>query len=188
MANDVAAVVAAAGIDEPVCLIGHSLGAVVVTAYAASAPVAGVINVDQGLRFSDFAGALAPLEPALRGDQFHEALSMVFGAMEGDRLSPELSARLRGYHERARQDVVLGVWNLVFAAPPAELDAIAAQLGPAIGAPYLAVHGLPLAPGYAEWFTSVVPDAQLEEWEDHGHYPHLVDPDRFVARVQQFFS
>ena len=188
MADDLAAVVAATGIAEPPLLIGHSLGGVVVTVYAAAAPVAGVVNVDQPLRFSDFAAALAPLEPMLRGDGFHEALTMVFSAMEGDRLPPDLSARLRGNRERSRQDVVLGVWDLVFSTPPAELDAISAQLGPAITAPYLALHGLPLAPGYAEWFAALLPGAVLEEWEGDGHYLHLLDPDRFAARVRAFFT
>ncbi len=188
MANDIAAVVAAAGPADAPRLIGHSLGGVVVTAYAASAPAAAVVNVDQSLRFSDFAAALAPLEEALRSDGFHDALSAIFTSMEGDRLDEATSRRLLSHREHARQDVVLGVWNLIFSTPAAGLDALSAHLGPAITAPYLALHGLPLAPGYVDWLHGVIPGAVVEEWPGDGHYLHLVSPDRFVARLRTFFA
>jgi len=28
-----------------------------------------------------------------------------------------------------------------------------------------------------------LPTATVERWADHGHYPHLIDPDRFAARL-----
>ena len=39
---------------------------------------------------------------------------------------------------------------------------------------------------YATWLKSVVPTATLEIWPEHGHYPHLVDPQRFLDRVREF--
>jgi pimeloyl-ACP methyl ester carboxylesterase len=187
LAQAVAAVVAAAGIgDAPPNLVGHSLGGCVFTVAAATAPAASVVNVDQPLRFSDFAAALAPLESMLRGPEFHETRALIFGSLAGDRLSPEWTARLRSHREHARQDVVLGVWNLVFSTPPDELDAISAQLGPAITAPYLALHGDTPAPGYADWLRALIPGGVIEEWNGDGHYLHLVEPDRFAARLRAF--
>lgn len=187
MAQDVAAVVRDAGLDAPT-VIGHSLGGVVVSAYAAQAQVHAVVNVDQPLRFSDFAAALTPLTDALRGDGFHDALGMIFASMEGDRLTPELSTRLAARRRAARQDVVLGVWDLVLSTPPAELDALASRIGPAITAPYLSLHGLPTGDGYEQWLRALVPHVQFEEWPGYGHYLHLVDPDRFVATVGAFIT
>ena len=31
-----------------------------------------------------------------------------------------------------------------------------------------------------------IPTAEVEVWPDLGHYPHLVEPERFVARVVEF--
>ncbi|MET0663145.1 MAG: hypothetical protein ABWZ42_08435 [Ilumatobacteraceae bacterium] len=33
-----------------------------------------------------------------------------------------------------------------------------------------------------------VPGASVETWHDHGHGPHLVDPDRFVDRLLAFWA
>ena len=187
MALDVAAVVADAGLVSPV-VIGHSLGGVAITAYAAQVPVQAVVNVDQSLRFSDFADALAPLEEALRGSGFNNALAMIFTAMEGDQLPAALSTELAEHRRTARQDVVLGVWDLVFSTPPEQLDTIAAQLGSAITVPYLSLHGLPLARGYEEWLRALMPQVHIEEWPGQGHYLHLCDPDRFAARLRSFVA
>jgi pimeloyl-ACP methyl ester carboxylesterase len=79
--------------------------------------------------------------------------------------------------------VVLGVWDLVFTSSDAELDAMAASVGGHIEAPYLALHGMDPGPDYDVWLEARLPTATVERWVDHGHYPHLVDPDRFAARL-----
>jgi pimeloyl-ACP methyl ester carboxylesterase len=186
MANDVAAVVAAAGIERPV-LVGHSLGGIVVSAYAASgAPVAGVVNVDQSLHMSEFAGALRPIEPLLRGPEFHEVLSAIFTSMDGPLLSESDRAAGAERQAAARQDVVLGVWGLVFGSTDAELDAVIDAVAQAIAVPYLAIHGLDPGADYADWLSARIRGATVEIWPDHGHYLHLVDPDRFAGRVRRF--
>ena len=193
MGGDVGAVVAVLGLDD-VVLVGHSLGAVAVTAYAASAamsagsgaagsPVVSVVNVDQSLRFSDFADALRPLEADLRSERFVEALTAVFDSMNGPMLSDVERTRLAAHRVAARQDVVLGVWDLVFRSTGEELDATAAAVGSAVTVPYLALHGLDPGSDYAGWLSARVPSAVVELWPDHGHYPHLVDPERFAARI-----
>lgn len=189
MAGDVLAEMAAADIaPSDAVLIGHSLGGTVVSAMAAAVPVKGVVNVDQPMRLADFQAGLLQLEPLLRGDEasFRSAIDMVFAAMRGP-LSESETARV----ERLRnpnQTVVLGVWDPVLGSTTEELDALVESVASAIKSPYLSLHGIDPGPGYAEWLTGLVPTATVEVWADHGHYPHLVDPDRFVARVNEFLA
>jgi pimeloyl-ACP methyl ester carboxylesterase len=184
MTQDLAAVVAAVGIDRPL-LVGHSLGGVVVTAYAAGAPALAVVDIDQSLRFSDFKAVLGQLEHQLRGSGFHPAMRAVFNALDGPLMPDHLRVRLAANRDHARQDVVLGVWDMVFTQSGDELDAMADAVGPAITVPFLAIHGSDPGEDYASWLTKRIPHAQVELWADHGHYPHLVDPERFLARIGQ---
>jgi pimeloyl-ACP methyl ester carboxylesterase len=186
MAADVATVVAEAGVEEPPLLIGHSLGAVVVSAYAAGAPARGVVNVDQALAFRGFAEALRPLAPMLRGTGFHEALGSIFGALGVDRLPPPQRAWADACHAAARPEVVLGTWDLVLDSSPEELDAVVEAAVASITVPYLALHGSEPEPGYADWLRARVPTAIVEVWDGDGHYPHLVEPQRFAERVLAF--
>lgn len=185
MAGDVAEVVAAAGIEEPPVVVGHSLGAIVATAYALSAPVRAVVNVDQSLRLGDFAAALAPLEAGLRDPaSFGETFLAVLESMGHEGLSPEETEYVVERHRHARQDVVLGVWGQVFATPPNELTRLGEGMLAALPAvPYAAVHGADPGEGYGEWLTTHVPGARFEVWRG-GHYPHLVEPDRFADLVR----
>lgn len=186
MAEDVARVVSEANIDEPPLLVGHSLGAVVVTAYATQAPAAGVVNVDQSLRLGDFAAGLSPLADDLRGDRFSETVSAVVASLGVDALPESDRAYVDERHLGARQDVVMGVWSQVLESSPEELTALAESLLSALGVPYLAIHGSDPGAGYAGWLRSHLPGAEVEVWNGHGHYPHLVDPERFARRVREF--
>jgi pimeloyl-ACP methyl ester carboxylesterase len=182
MAADVATVVDAEGAADPL-LIGHSLGGAVVSACAAAHPCRGVVNVDQPLALAGFQDALRSVEPQLRGDTatFRSAVSAIFDEMAGA-LGGDERARI----ERIRdpdQDVVLGVWDVALTASPAELDEVVGQVAATITVPYLSLHGIDPGPDYAAWLTERVPTATVEVWPDTGHYPHLVDPERFVARV-----
>jgi pimeloyl-ACP methyl ester carboxylesterase len=188
MAGDVAAVLAATGASDPV-LVGHSLGGFVVTALASQMPVRAVVNIDQPLRMSAFHDGLAPLAPLLRGTdaEFRQALSMVFDVMRSP-LDPTAQGDLDGHRLTARQDVVLGVWEMALSLDGPELDAIVEAVLPSIACPYLAVHGDDPGDGYRTWLAGLMPAAELEVWEGTGHYLHLVDPTRFVARVRSFVS
>jgi len=185
-ATDVAETVQALGLERPL-VIGHSLGGVVASAYAAIAPCVGVVNVDQPLRLADFQAGLLQLEPMLTGSQeeFEAAIAMVFGAMNGPLPADEVQ-RIEHLRGTPRQSVVLGTWDSVLHGTVEELDATVEALAAAITVPYLALHGIDPGPGYAEWLTALVPSATVEVWADHGHYPHLVDPARFVDRVAEF--
>jgi pimeloyl-ACP methyl ester carboxylesterase len=188
MASDVRETVLAsgvAGVDEAL-LVGHSLGGIVVSAYGAMFPTRGIVNVDQPLRLSAFKEGLSQLEPLLRGDadSFAMAIGLVFGSMAG--ALPAAEADRIEALRRADQSVVLGIWATVFDSTPDELDAQVDALAGGITAPYLALHGMDPGEGYAAWLTGAVPSAAYELWPDVGHYPHLVDPERFLARLAAF--
>lgn len=185
MATDIGMVVAAEGVDDPL-MIGHSLGGAVVSAYAAGGPCRAVINVDQPLALAGFKDTLGQLEPMLRGseEEFQGAISAIFDQMAGS-LTGAARERVE-WNRRAESDVVLGIWDLVLTASAEELDATVDALAGAISAPYLSLHGIDPGPDYADWLTSRVSSAEVEVWSDLGHYPQLVEQDRFVERVLAF--
>ncbi|HEY3834048.1 MAG TPA: alpha/beta hydrolase [Acidimicrobiia bacterium] len=185
MAGDLDAVLRAVGVDDAL-LIGHSLGGLVVSAYAAAGyPARGIVNVDQPLEAGGFKEMLATVEPMLRGtkEQFDGLVERMFALLDGP-LPDSERARLRTVSS-PEQEVMLGVWDLVLTTNADDLAALTDGLARAVTLPYLALHGSD-APGYEEWLTARVPHATYETWPDHGHYPHLVDPDRFVARIEAF--
>lgn len=187
LATDVHDTVLAADLGpELPLLIGHSLGGVVVSAYAAMFPTRGVINVDQPLRLAGFKDALGQLEPMLKGTtaEFEAAIDMVFASMMGP-LDEEQSTRVRALRH-ADQQVVLAIWATVFDSTPEDLDAQVGALVAGITVPYLSLHGVDPGEEYIDWLTGLVPSATVEVWADHGHYPHLVDRQRFLRRVADF--
>jgi pimeloyl-ACP methyl ester carboxylesterase len=185
MAGDLAAVLDVEGVDDAL-LVGHSLGGAVVSAYAAGGPCRGVVNVDQPLALSGFQDVLRDLRPMLEGDaeSFQGAIAAIFEQMAGPLDGVE---RWRVEHLRsAEPEVVLGVWELLFTASATDLDAVVDTLATAITVPYLSLHGIDPGPDYAAWLTGKIPTATVEVWTDRGHYPHLIEQQRFVDRVVEF--
>jgi len=184
-AADVVETAQALGVERPL-VIGHSLGGIVATAYAAMAPTRAVVNIDQSLQLSTFKASLSQLEPMLKGDEesFQQAIDLMFELLDWP-LSADERARLRE-HKCAHQHVVLGTWAAVFDSTEAELDALMAEMTKGVAVPYLSLHGIDPGPDYAGWLTGLIPTATVELWPDHGHYPHLVAPERFLARVAEF--
>lgn len=187
LATDVHDAVSAVGVSAPI-VIGHSLGGVVVSAYAAVFGCRAVVNVDQPLRLASFKDQLGSVESLLRGDEagFQGFIAALFDSMAAP-LSADESARI-GALRRPRQDVVLGIWATVLESSVEELDATIDALAAGVRVPYLSLHGIDPGPEYADWLTARIPTALVEVWPDHGHYPHLVDPARFTARVRAFES
>ena len=186
MAGDVAAVMMASGASAP-HLVGHSLGGAVVSAAGAVLPVGSVVNVDQSLQLGSFKAQLAPAEAMLRdAATFPAVISQLFSELRGS-LGDEEFDRVSDLR-RADQSVVLGVWEMMFAMSEDEIatvvDGALADYG---DVRYLALFGIDPGPGYGEWLASHIANSEVEVWDGAGHYPHLVDPDRFVDRVRSFW-
>lgn len=189
MATDVLEEMGTAGIaPQDAVLIGHSLGGTVATAMASVAAFRAVINVDQPLKLADFQTGLRQLEPMLRGDSagFEAAITMVFDAMRGP-LPDEEYRRVTALRQ-PEQDVVLGIWDPVLTLAAGDLDALVEAMTTTITSPYLSLHGIDPGPDYATWLADHITGAVTEIWPEQGHYPHLVDPTRFVERVNAFIG
>ena len=185
LAADVHAAVTEAGLG-PVDVIGHSLGGMVAATYAAMFEPRRVVVVDQPLALSGFRDQLLDAEEMLRGNGFEAFMTAMFDEMAGP-LDADQRSRLADIR-RPVQEVVLGIWSPVLQSTPDDLDALVRQIGSAISAPLLSLHGIDPGPEYVAWLTDLVPTAEVEVWVDHGHYPHLVDTSRFLARVESFLA
>jgi pimeloyl-ACP methyl ester carboxylesterase len=190
MAGDVAVVCAAAGVTRP-HLVGHSLGGAVVTAAGSMLDVASVVDIDQSLQLESFKAQLAPAEAMLRDPaQYQVVVDAMFEMMMGQLLAADEQTRISQLRH-ADHEVVLGVWELLLTQP---VEEIAATVDAALAGyadrdvRYLALFGLDPGDGYAGWLAERIPGSVVEYWADHGHYPHLVDPDRFVTRLRAFFD
>lgn len=187
MAGDVAAVMAAAGAAAP-HLVGHSLGGAVVSAAGGALPVASVVNVDQSLQLGSFKAALEPAEAMLKdAATFPAVIGQLFTDMRGalgDAEFERVSALRRG-----DQTVVLGVWEMMFTMTEAEIAAVVdGALAGYSEVRYLSLFGIDPGPEYSDWLKSHIANSSVELWDGAGHYPHLLEPDRFVDRLRSFWS
>jgi pimeloyl-ACP methyl ester carboxylesterase len=182
---DVRAVVEELALGEP-AVVGHSLGATVAAVYATAHGARAVVCVDSSLRFGDFARLVRRHADALRGEGTMEAVLAI------DReLGLEPYAGLEDLERRVLafpREVVLGIWDAALTTPPAQLTATAEAVLPRIDAPLLSLHGSPPPADYEAWLTRLVAGARVEVWQGSGHMLHLVDPERFAARVQPMLS
>jgi pimeloyl-ACP methyl ester carboxylesterase len=170
-----------AEVESPV-LVGHSIGAVIVTAYAAQRSARGVMNVDQPLFTAPFAQLLQSLAPQLRGPEFPEVWQMFEPSFHTELLPPAAQEIVRTT-SRPRQEVVLGYWQEVLDQPVEALtDRV--ELGLAQlrekHLPYVVVAGDTLDPAYAEWLNEMLPEARVVVLPNSGHFPHLAHPAAFA--------
>lgn len=185
MADDVAAVVATVAPGEAPLVVGHSLGGIVAAAYAPRHPVRGVINIDQSLDLAAMQGQITAVEPMLRSEAYAEVITAMFAQMSG--ALPEAERERLDALRRIDQDVLLGVWAPLLTLSPEDLRAAVDHLVTSVEPyPYLQIDGLPSGEGYPEWLGTRIPGAVVEDWGLLGHYPHLCQPERFVARVLEF--
>jgi pimeloyl-ACP methyl ester carboxylesterase len=171
------------GIDRPL-VVGHSIGGFLAFLYAVGYPTIGIVDVDQGLDARRFSALLKELEPALRGPGFDSVFERFQESMEIDRV-PEPDRSLVLGAQRVRQDLVLGYWDNVINWDADKLQQMIDQGLAALDVPFLAVFGRPLEdePGHG---LRLVRNLELEEWVGDGHLVHLVEPDRFAARLRAF--
>jgi pimeloyl-ACP methyl ester carboxylesterase len=187
MTQDVAAVVDAAGVSEPV-VVGHSLGGLVATAYASQHDVSGVVNVDLSLDTRPIAARVRVLEPSLRGPDYRDTLRSMLGGLAGDTVPVATRRTIEAHAAESPQDVVLGVYDFVLVADDDALLAAAQDLMENIDAPYLLIHGAEPSPEYIEWVRAHLRNVTIEVWPGGGHFLHLADPQRFVRSVVDFLA
>ncbi len=143
------------------------------------------------LQLDGFKAQLADFEPQLRDpEMFPAVIQTLFEIMAGHKIDPDEMARINA-QRRPDQDVVLGIWDMILTST---VDEIAAVVDTALAeyggkhVPYLSLFGIDPGPAYADWIASYIAGAVTEVWADHGHYPHLVEPDRFLRRLDRFWS
>ncbi len=179
----------ASGVPGDPVLVGHSLGGLLAVVYAGSFPTRGVVVVDQPLDLAPMQAQLLEAEPVLRGEGFEPFMAGLFEAMRGG-LDEQTHAALAA-RRRPVREVVTAIWAPLLDDTPGELDGMVEDLVAAVHVPLLSLHGLDPGPEYEEWLTARIPTARVEVWTDEagrplGHHPHLVQPERFAARIQEF--
>ena len=170
-------------VEAPI-VVGHSMSGGVAAFYAAAYPTAGVVFVDTGPEVKPFAELVHRLEPVLRGPQFPDVWQKFEDSLGLD-LIPEPAHSLVLETHKVDQRVVLGYWDELLQTDPDTIQELVDAQIRAIDAPVLGVFGRLVTPGERERF-GWLPDVELEEWVDGGHFVHLVDPDRFARRLREF--
>jgi pimeloyl-ACP methyl ester carboxylesterase len=182
LAQGVHRAVEAAQIEAPV-VVGHSIGAIIATFYAARYPTACVINVDQPLQVAQFAGLVQSLDSKLRGPAFADTWQMFAASMHADLLG-EAGQELVESSSRPQQELVLAYWRQVLDSPVSEIAELAASALAAIrstAVPYVVISGADLGPEYKQWLSQALPEAEVIVWPGSGHFPHIAHPGRFAS-------
>lgn len=172
----------------PAHVVGHSLGASVALLLGALHGPRSVVAVDPvGLHTPDLAASLAPYRDRLRGDDFDAAFAEWEERFRIDLVPEPLRTRMQaGTHPR--QSVVLSYWRTLLdpdaaaAAAPLLADALASVRVPTL----VCLADQPSAGDAA--VLARMPTAVVEVHEGLGHYLHLVDVDRFVARLRAWVA
>jgi pimeloyl-ACP methyl ester carboxylesterase len=174
------------GVERPV-LVGHSMSGALAAFYAASYPVRGFVSIDSFPDLRPFVALVRQLEPVLRGPAFEQAFAPFQQSLGLDRIPEPLRSEVLA-SQAIRQDLVLGYWEELLGAPVDELQAGIEQKLARISAPGLMVFGHELSDAERAYLAWHLPQAAVEEWTEGGHCLHLVDPDRFAARLRAFID
>lgn len=179
-AGAVAALVERLELPPPV-LVGHSLGGVVSLLTAALYGARSVVAVDPvPLHLPHLAATLAPYRERLLGADFDAAFTEWEQTLGLDRL-PEPT---QGLHPDA--EVVRSYWSGVLDPEAAAATQVDFALGLAsITVPTLVVLGDGPTPEDAAILATMA-TTTVDVFDGLGHFLHLVDPDRFTARLRQW--
>lgn len=176
---------ASLGSEKPV-VVGHSIGGSLAFLYSGRFPALGVVCVDQPQDVRAFSALLKQLAPVLRGPGFASVFERFQESMAIDRV-PEPLRSLVYDSQRIDQDVVVGYWDEVLRSDTGALQTRIDDGLASVDVPALAVLGRALPDG-SDHGLARVDDLELEEWPGLGHFPHLVEPDRFTARLREFIE
>jgi pimeloyl-ACP methyl ester carboxylesterase len=170
-------------IERPV-VVGHSMSGAIALMYAGTFPAHGVVVVDQGVDIRGFGALVKQLEPALRSPGFGSVFARFQESMGID-LLPEPQRSLVLGAQRIEQDVIVGYWEQVMRADLEELQAQIDEQARSLPVPCLGVFGHAVSPSDRATFALAV-DVEIDEHPGEGHFVHLMDPDRFAARLRAF--
>lgn len=187
--EDVTAVVAATCAAPPI-VVGHSLGGAVGAVASALGVAGAVMCVDQTLRDDHLLDVIRAVAPRLADPlQFADAIIEEKRALGIDLVPEPMLSVLVHLARTSDQQVVLDTWRPAIEADEetsrADDEAFERLLG-AITTPFLSLHGQRVDDDYDDWLRARLRTARVEQWPEHGHWPHLVDPARFVERVRRF--
>ncbi|MCX5065592.1 alpha/beta hydrolase [Micromonospora lupini] len=174
--------VTAAGLADPV-VVGHSVGAVVATAYAARYPVRGVVNLDQILLPGPFGAAVRLAEPTLRGPQWREVWDRMLAGMGIESLPAEAREVVTTATD-PRPDLLLGYWDEILHGSDEEIAAARRRDLRSIGEraiPYRWVTSAEPPARYRAWLTETLPEVTVTVLPG-SHFPHLAEP-ATIARL-----
>ncbi|MEV7974236.1 alpha/beta hydrolase [Cellulomonas sp. NPDC089187] len=170
--------------DQAPIVIGHSLGGIVATAYASDFPTEAVVNVDQPLELGAMQGNVLAMEDDLRSDAFNDTMLGMFAGMYGD-LDQNDVTRLDAIRS-PNQDAVLGIWGVLLDLDAEELTAVVEDYSTIPeDVRYLSVQGMAVPEDYPAWLDAQIPQNEYQVWGEVGHYPHLIEQDRFVELVSE---
>ncbi|MEU4335303.1 alpha/beta fold hydrolase [Micromonospora lupini] len=174
--------VTAAGLADPV-VVGHSVGAVVATTYAARYPVRGVVNLDQILLPGPFGAAVRQAEPTLRGPQWRQVWDRMLAGMGIESL-PADAREIVARATDPRPDLLLGYWDEILHGSDEEIAAERGRALRSIGEraiPYRWVTSAEPPARYRAWLTDALPDVTVTVLPG-SHFPHLAQP-ATIARL-----
>lgn len=163
-------------------LVGHSASAVDATLYAADHAVRGVVNVDTALQVEGFATMLGQLAERYERDFVGMWRDVLLPSLRVAQLS-ETDQQLLAEHSTPTQQVLSAGWTDLLDRSPAalaqEVETGLAQVRRS-STPYVTVFGDEPPADYSGWLTARLPQARVEVWPNHTHFPHVADPVRFA--------
>jgi pimeloyl-ACP methyl ester carboxylesterase len=166
-------------------VVGHALGAILATVYAAHYPVALVVNIDQPLYISPFIDLIQGEKSALTSNNFRATVDRIVPNPANARVPARY---LNLVNSRPRQDVVLGYWRILLESTPAEIEALISTKLRAVTAPYLAIHSAPVADFYRGWLTAHLENLEIFVMPEGDRFPHLTDPKGFADAVERWLQ
>ncbi len=178
--------ITAAGLTEPPVVVGHSVGAVIATVYAARHPARAVVNLDQILLPGPFGGIVRAAEPELRGPGWRAVWERMVAGMGIDTLRGE-ARHIAETATDPRADLLLGYWAEILNGTDQQIradreDDLRAISERGIGYQWFTAAEPP-AP-YVAWMTALLPAAVVTVLPG-SHLPHLEHPVELARRLSE---
>jgi hypothetical protein len=103
-----------------------------------------------------------------------------------DPIPEERRGLVQGKNSNPPQDVLLGYWKDLLTVSPAEMEKQIDGSCRRIPSSHLftAIFGEDIDPDYRSWLEARIPQCNVVVFPDAGHFPHLVDPERFATEVR----